>query len=167
MPGSSSSAASVALHDVRDAPPAWVADFLERNHSTRIASRGRLHYPAQLPGFVATRADEPFALATYRIEGRECEVVTLHSEIENVGAGTALLARVADAARKAGCRRLWLITTNDNTRAIRFYQRRGLSIAGVRAGAAVVARRTLKPEIPQTGNDGIPIRDEIEFELLL
>jgi len=34
-------------------------------------------------------------------------------------------------------------------------------------GAADDARSTLKREIPVLGNDGIPIHDEIEFELRL
>jgi hypothetical protein len=32
---------------------------------------------------------------------------------------------------------------------------------------AIAASRRLKPEIPETGLDGIPIRDELEFELPL
>jgi ribosomal protein S18 acetylase RimI-like enzyme len=144
----------------------WVAEFLERNHSARVASRGRLLYPATLPGFVAVRDGRPLALATYRFEDGECELATLHSEIENAGAGTALLERVADEARRAGCRRLWLITTNDNTHALRFYQRRGMTIAAIHVNAIEDSRR-LKPELPLTGNDDIPIRDEIELELLL
>jgi hypothetical protein len=31
----------------------------------------------------------------------------------------------------------------------------------------VLKSRQLKPEIPLTGNDGIPLRDEIELEMLL
>ena len=66
--------------------------------------------------------------------------------------------------RKA--RRAWLITTNDNLDAIRFYQRRGFTIATVHAGA-IEQSRTIKPSIPLVGSYGIPIRDEIEFEMLL
>ena len=72
-----------------------------------------------------------------------------------------------EEATKAGCRRLWLVTTNDNTHALRFYQRRGFRIAAVHTGAIDEYRGTLKPEIGLTGNDGIPIRDEIELELAL
>jgi hypothetical protein len=59
---------------------------------------------------------------------------------------------------------LWLISTNDNTHAIRFYQRRG-SPAAVHVGAVDRYRRDLKPEIPRRGSDDIPIRDEVEFEM--
>ena len=82
------------------------------------------------------------------------------------GIGSTLLEGVANEARRRGCRRLWLITTNDNLNAIRFYQRRGLRLVAVHAGAVDDARR-LKPSIPLVGEDGIPIRDELEFELEL
>jgi GNAT superfamily N-acetyltransferase len=145
----------------------WLAGFVERHALQRIVSRSRLHTPADLPGYVAAIHGEPAALVTYWLNGDECEVVTLHSDVENAGAGTALLERVRAVADEVGCGRLCLITTNDNTHAIRFYQRRGFRIAAVRPGRIDEYRRTLKPELPTTGNDGIPIRDEIEFELLL
>jgi hypothetical protein len=59
---------------------------------------------------------------------------------------------------------LWLVTTNDNLDALRFYQRRGFRITEVRLGAVDEARRTLKPGIPAIGASGIPIRDEIVLE---
>jgi GNAT superfamily N-acetyltransferase len=133
----------------------------------RVASCGILHEPLTLPGFVAEVDGTPIGLASYRIEGDECELLTLDSRKWDSGAGTALLQAVADAARSAGCRRMWLNTTNDNIRAIRFYQRRGMRLAAARPGAVDLERVTIKPEIPLVGNDGIRIRDELEFELEL
>ena len=63
-------------------------------------------------------------------------------------------------------RRLWLITTNDNTSALRFYQRRGWDLVTVHRDAVDESRR-LKPQIPQTGDDDIPIKHELELELVL
>jgi len=57
------------------------------------------------------------------------------------------------------------MTTNDNLRALGFYQRRGFRLASLRPGAVDEARRTLKPEIPEIGDDGIPIRDELDLEM--
>ena len=71
------------------------------------------------------------------------------------------------AARAAGCARLWLVTTNDNLDALGFYQRRGLRLSRSAPGAVDDARRTLKPEIPETGDGDIPIRDELELEMRL
>jgi hypothetical protein len=73
---------------------------------------------------------------------------------------------VAAAARKKGCRRLTLITTNDNLHALGFYQRRGFELAGIQRGAIGRARE-LKPSIPLIGQNNIPLRDEIELELPL
>ena len=94
------------------------------------------------------------------------EVVTLDSLRPGRGIGTALIEAVKSAASAAGCRRLWLITTNDNLHALGFYQKRGFRLVAVHPGAVDAARR-LKPEIPLNGNDGIPIRDEIELEIVL
>jgi hypothetical protein len=71
---------------------------------------------------------------------------------------------VVAEARAAGSSRIWLVTTNDNLRALRFYQRRGLRIVGVDPGAVDRARE-MKPSIPTVAENGIPIRDEIRLEL--
>jgi RimJ/RimL family protein N-acetyltransferase len=80
--------------------------------------------------------------------------------------GGALLEAMAERARQEGARRLWLVTTNDNIRAIRFYQKRGWDICALHRDAVAQSRK-LKPQIPLTGEDGIPIRHEIEFEKYL
>jgi GNAT superfamily N-acetyltransferase len=110
--------------------------------------------------------DDPVGIATYRVEGDECELVTLDALVQRRGVGSALLERVAAEARSRSCRRLWLITTNDNLNALGFYQRRGLRLVALRRDAIAEARK-LKPEISAVGAQGIPIRDEIELELAL
>src|SRR4029078_13716011 len=102
----------------------------------------------------------------YRIAGGAWEVVTINAFLRGAGAGTALMEAVAAAARDAGCRRVWLITNNDNMRAFRFYQRRGFRLAAP-LPHAVERARELKPSIPEVGLDGIPLRDELELELTL
>lgn len=94
------------------------------------------------------------------------EVVSLVAATPGGGAGTALLTAAADVARAEGRARMWLVTTNDNLRALRFYQRRGLRLVGVDRGAVDRARR-LKPAIPVVGEDGIPLHDELILELRL
>ena len=115
---------------------------------------------------MATLAGENAGLATYRIEGEDCEIATLDSVSEGKGVGSALIEAVKDKACAAGCKRLWLVTTNDNTPALRFYQKRGFRLVAVHANALERSRR-LKPQIPLIGQDGIPLRDEIELELAL
>lgn len=93
------------------------------------------------------------------------EVSALFSLVEGQGVGRRLLDAARAEARRRGAKRLWLVTTNDNTAAIRFYQRYGFSLKAVRIGAVNEARK-LKPSIPPTGSDGIPIEHEFEFEIL-
>ena len=59
-----------------------------------------------------------------------------------------------------------MITTNDNRRAISFYQKYGFTIAAIHHNALEESRK-LKPSIPITGIDGIPLKDEIEMEIFL
>jgi len=134
--------------------------------SPRVVSRGVLYDATTLPGFIAIHQNEPEGLITYSIVGAECQIVTLNSRQEGMGIGTALIEAVKTVAERAGCRRLWLITTNDNLAALRFYQKRGFMIAAVHINALENSRK-LKPEIPLLGKDGIPLRDEIELEYLL
>jgi ribosomal protein S18 acetylase RimI-like enzyme len=137
--------------------------WTERWGSTRVVSRGRVHEATELPGLVAERDGRVVGAATYDVRGDECELVTLDAFEERIGAGTSLIEAVDAEARRQGCRRLWLITTNDNLPALRFYQRRGFTLAALHAGALAESRR-LKPEIPEIGLDGIPLRDELELE---
>jgi N-acetylglutamate synthase-like GNAT family acetyltransferase len=145
----------------------WAASLI-RDHwgATEIVTRGRVHDTTALPGFVAVLGGEPIGLATYLIDEDRCELVSLDSIMEGIGVGTALVVSVAAEARKQGCRRLWLITTNDNLDAVHFYQKRGFHLVAVHRDALEETRR-LKPELPRTGIDGIPLRDEIEMELQL
>jgi Acetyltransferase (GNAT) family len=95
------------------------------------------------------------------VRGDECEVVTIRSLQEGQGIGRALLDAVRDAAIDSGCRRLWLITTNNNLRALRLYQRWGMDIVAFHRNAVSDARRRLKPSIPERDADGIPFCSRI------
>jgi N-acetylglutamate synthase-like GNAT family acetyltransferase len=156
----------VTVRPLGDADRGWARARLRELWGDGVVSRGAVHDPNALPGFVAEEAGEAVGLATYRVDGDDCEVVTINAFPKGGGAGTALVEAVAAAARGAGCRRVWLITTNDNLRALRFYQRRGFRLVAVHPGA-LSRSRELKPSIPQIGLDGIPLRDELELELLL
>jgi GNAT superfamily N-acetyltransferase len=126
---------------------------------------GETFHPDILPGFIAETGIEKAGLITYAIAGEGCEIMTLDSLSPGRGIGGALIEAVKDAARRAGCRRLSVVTTNDNLHALRFYQRNGFTLAALRPNALAETRKR-KP-IPLLGEDGIPIRDEIELELML
>ena len=146
---------------------AW-AEKLIQDHwgSVKIVTRGRIHDTSALPAYVVLRDGRPVGLTTYRIEGDECEMISLDSLVEGIGIGSTLVEAVRREASSRGCRRLWLITTNDNTKALRFYQKRGFHLVAVHRGALEETRR-LKPGLPRVGLDGIPLRDEIELEMYL
>lgn len=145
----------------------WVRAFTERHWgSAMMVSRGRLFNIADLPGFVALTDDEIVGLITYELADGACEITSLNSLVGGTGIGAKLINEVTRVAVENDLKRVWLITTNDNIHAIRWYQKRGFRIAAVYPNA-LAASRQLKPEIPLIGNDGIPLRDEIEFELPL
>ena len=155
------------VRPLRDDDRPWVAELLEREWgATRVVTRGRLYHADRLPGFVAVCGGSPCGLVTYWRGDGDCEIISLNSLVEGIGVGSALIAAVREAAVAAGCRRLWLITTNDNLAALRFYQRRSFRLAALYPDALEASRR-LKPEIPLVGHDGIPLRDELELELPL
>jgi GNAT superfamily N-acetyltransferase len=141
--------------------------FLARHNSLRVARLGELVHPLDHPAFVAeTPRGRLLAMLTY-VPGQDwqqCEILTLHAGEQWHGAGTALIEAVRQLARQHGCSRLWVITTNDNVDALRFYQRRGFCLARVHCGAVDRSRASLKPEIPSVGAYGISLRDEIELE---
>jgi GNAT superfamily N-acetyltransferase len=119
--------------------------------------------PAELPGFLASEADgEIVGVLTYTQVCDAVEVVTIDALHRHGGVGTALLDAVVEAALGLGVTRLVLTTTNDNVDALRFYQRRGFRLVGLRPGA-VNRSRLLKPEIPLLGEYDIPLTDELEL----
>lgn len=117
-------------------------------------------------GYYACEGDEIIGLITYRIAGKEMEILSLDSLREGRGIGTGLLDTVVAKAKEAGIHRIMLITTNDNLAALRFYQKRGFDMFRLCRNTLDQARK-IKPEIPLTGIDGIPLKHEIELEMVL
>jgi ribosomal protein S18 acetylase RimI-like enzyme len=141
----------------------WAETFMEDFGGAVHARRGELVDVLALPGFVAERDGVPVGLVTYRREGGDCEVAFIGVILRHEGLGTALMDAVLEAV--SDCDRVWLVTTNDNLDALRFYQRRGFRLAALRPGAVDESRRSLKPQISRLGAFGIPLRDELELEL--
>jgi GNAT superfamily N-acetyltransferase len=159
--------ARTLVRPVRDADRARVDQLIEERWGTPlVAVHHTLYRPSELPGFLALVGGKIMGLVTFRVEAHSCEIVSLDAIVPRTGIGTILIEAVAKAARLAGCRRLWLVTTNDNLDALRFYLRRGFRLAAVHPGAVDDARR-LKPSIPELGDFGIPIHDELELEQML
>lgn len=149
------------------------AEWAERLLTARLggrmqARRGELIDVLALEGLVAhDDRDEPTGILLYDVRNGRCELAAIVAEHGQRGVGSALVEALMVRVRDR-CAVIWLVTTNDNLDALRFYQRRGFVLADVRAGAAVDhARRWLKPGIPERGAYGIPLRDELELEYAL
>jgi N-acetylglutamate synthase-like GNAT family acetyltransferase len=141
-----------------------VRDFLRHRHSDVVARLGRLERPLEHPALLVEERGELAGVLTYVLKADACEILTLHAAQRGRGAGTALIAAVERLALDHGCRRLWVLTTNDNLDALRFYQRRGFCLTELHPGAVAAARASLKPELPPAGDHDIPIRDELVLE---
>jgi GNAT superfamily N-acetyltransferase len=144
---------------------AVIEAFLDGHASQLVARLGELVVAREHPALVA-QDDEGrlLGLLTYIVDGDRCEILTLQAAERWRGAGTALIEEVERIAIEAGCNRLWLITTNDNVDGLRFYQRRGFRLVKLHEGAVDRSRASLKPEIPEIGERGIPLRDELELQ---
>jgi len=157
------------LRELRAADGPQVAEFVRRHWRTdKIVIHGQVFSPAELPGVGAFDGETLVGLVSYNmnIQNAELEIVTFASDRPGKGLGSQLLASMVDLSRRTRMRRVWLITTNDNLNALRFYQRRGFRLVALRRGAVDESRR-IKPEISLVGEYGIPIHDELELEMTL
>jgi len=143
----------------------WIAEVVAAEFaSTRLVSRGRLVEDATLlDGFVVENDGRPVGCVLWHEVDGDAELAVIATTYRGAGAGTALLDAVVDHARANGWKRLWLVTTNDNTDALRLYQRAGWDWVAWHRDS-VTAARPLKPELPRLGAHGIAIRHELELE---
>jgi GNAT superfamily N-acetyltransferase len=153
--------------EMTDADRAEVAEFIERHwHSKVVMSRGRAFYPHQEQGLIERVEGKIVALLTYRIDDQGMEILTLNSLLEGHGTGSSMMLEVIEIARRRNCPKLWLTTTNDNLKAISFYQRLGFRMTAIHLGVVDDARK-VKPQIPLHGERGVEIHDEIVMALSL
>ena len=135
--------------------------------SIKIAVNRELFDLRELPCYVAINDEQKvIGYCHYRFLSDECEIMALESVCTGIGVGSKLIEAVTMLASERKCARVYVRTSNDNTHAIRFYQRRGFSMCAVGWNYLDYARE-LKPEIPMIGDNGIPLLHEIEFEMSL
>jgi ribosomal protein S18 acetylase RimI-like enzyme len=134
--------------------------------SDKIVSKGKLYEIPNLKGILVKDNNKIIGIGFYNITDSECEIVLLETFIQNRGIGTKLIERIMEIAKQNKCKRLWLVTSNDNINALKFYQKRGFVFKNIHINGMEEARK-LKPEIPIIGENNIPIRDEIEFEIII
>lgn len=138
--------------------------FIEHWGGEFIVSGDETLYGNELPFFIATDDNgETAGLLTYHLKNNECEIVTIDSLIKGQGIGTMLIEKMIDKAKSEKYLKLWLMTTNDNISAMEFYENRGFNLTEVHK-AAIEKSRELKQSIPEFGENGIRIEDEMIFE---
>ncbi len=146
-------------------------DFIRKKTSKEwgdevIVVHNTIYRPYLLDAFIAETAEKKVGMLTYFIHEDSFEIVTIIVFTQRKAVGTKLINQAKALCRERGLKRLWLITTNDNEPAIKFYKKIGFKVKAVHSGAVEYARK-LKPTIPITGYNGIEIRDEIEMEMIL
>jgi ribosomal protein S18 acetylase RimI-like enzyme len=153
------------LRRVADDDRPWVAQTVtDAFASPRVVSKGRVYEDVStLDGYIVELDGHQIGVALWWVEDGDAELVVIVTTYRGAGAGVALLDAVVAHARESEWKRLWLITTNDNTDALRIYQRAGWQWVGWHRDA-VTRSRALKPELPDVGASGIPIVHEIELE---
>ena len=137
--------------------------FIDNWFSTDMSIRGEIIDGTKLDGFLLQEENTVIGLVTYTFFGDICEIVSLDSKRENIGIGSALLKEIEKIAIDNNCKKMRLITTNDNMRALQFYQKRGYCLTKLYPNAMEEVRK-VKPNVPALGDNDIPLRDEIELE---
>ena len=142
----------------------WVRSVWEKEWEANfVVVHNQVYTPDQVSGFKAVQNDIPAGLITYTIVGSKCEIVTINSFQTGTGIGSSLMHAVEKEARVSGCTSCWLVTTNNNEKAIRFYQKLGYLLVEIHKNAVEEARK-LKPSIPFVDEKGTPITDELFLE---
>jgi N-acetylglutamate synthase-like GNAT family acetyltransferase len=126
--------------DVLEIIKGWGSDI--------IVSRGKIHRTEDLDGVLVYENQKIIGLGLYYIKNNECEIVLLETFIENKGIGTQIIERIKIIAQENNCKRIWVITTNNNINAIKFYQKRGFHFTNIYINAMDESRK-IKPEIPK------------------
>lgn len=137
--------------------------FMDNWFSTDMSIRGEVIDGTKLDGFLLQENNTIIGLVTYTFFDDICEIVSLDSKRENIGIGSALLKEIEKIAIDNNCKKMRLITTNDNLRALQFYQKRGYYLTKLYPNAMDEVRK-VKPNVPLIGDNDIPLRDEIELE---
>ena len=147
----------MAVRPLTEADRAWARGLVADTWGVPVVSpSGVYDDPAVLEGFVAEDAGRPVGLLLHRIHEGRCEVVALVVRDEGRGHGRALMEAAREVSQDEGCDHLWLITTDDNPRALAFYKSLGMTEARRHLDFVDVVRQS-KP-----GSAGY--RDAIELE---
>ena len=146
----------------------WIKELYTRTWSGDICvSRGKVQKVDDFTGgFVAETGGQNTMFITYTVTGPEVEITGIVSLKEKSGVGSALVKAVIEMAKKQKLKKVCLVTTNDNLNGIGFWQKRGFKLVKVYPGSMEYVRK-IKPAVPLIGENGKPLRDELELEMIL
>jgi N-acetylglutamate synthase-like GNAT family acetyltransferase len=156
------------IREIRPEDNDWIKEIFNRYWSGGfILSRGKIIKIDEFTGgYIAEKLNEKVGLITYKLSDSELEITGLVSIDENKGIGTALVNSVLSLAKQQGIKRVSLVTTNDNLKALGFWQKRGFKLIRIYPNS-IEATRRLKPSLPLVGENNISLRDELELEMTL
>ena len=150
--------------DIEPAPTELIARWWEELWGLPIVTPEREYVPPDVEGFVWRDSDgRALGLVTWFVEGERAEIVSLNALEPRRGIGSRLMDAAEEGLRRRGVKTAYLVTTNDNPGALSFYLRRGYRLLRLHLDAMDRVRQ-VKPQVPLTGNDGVPLRDMWELE---
>jgi GNAT superfamily N-acetyltransferase len=154
---------NIVIREIKESDKEWVRKVIIDSWGSEIVVASKPFKATELPGFIGEINGRVGGLLTYNIDGNKLEIVSLDSTIEKKGIGSSLIEKAKEIAKEKGLKSVWLVTSNDNIDALRFYQKRGFRITKIYPDAIDEARK-IKPNIPEIGEYGIPLKDALELE---
>ncbi len=150
--------------DIQPAPAALIDRLWRESWGLPIVTVEREYVPPDVEGFVWRAGDgRALGLVTWYVEGERAEIVSLNALEPRRGIGSRLMDAAEEGLRRRGVKTAYLVTANDNPGALSFCVRRGYRLLRLHLDAMDRVRR-VKPQVPLTGNDGVPLRDMWELE---
>lgn len=131
-----------------------------------IVNAGELIDLRKFPSFVAVQSGQPVGFLTFRCDAPRADILAIKALERGTGTGAVMLAKAEVEARENGASCVRICTTNDNTRAFRFYQQQGYVVCDYWIGgfADVLKQKGLQSVTEVMGEDTIQIRDVIILE---
>ncbi len=143
----------------------WAVGVLESTGGRYRVRRGRVIDTAVLAGLVGSRGGRPNTLVTISRHANDFEIAVVASNPFDPELAT-LVVRAALQYRKPETRRVYSICSNAQFDVQRVLQTCGFRMCATRPGLVeAVARRSANRIMTQF--DGLDVRDEVEFDLLM
>ncbi len=143
------------------------ADWREFTGGPPVVGVLREYEPTDVEGIV-WRDEESgrSGVVTWWTDGAQAEIVSVHAEPQGGGTGTRIMDAAEHELRRRGVKTVVLATTNDNVCALSFYIRRGYRLVRLHLDAMDHVR-AVKPGVPSTGREGVPLQDMWGLEKIL